>query len=99
MIEILITVHGKIFQQLSLLCCVSYVLICNDNPLHFQGVLEDVETLQGNVTQLNDIAKSLLLEAEKEYKEHLDKQTQELNENWQKITDMADNQNNKLKVR
>ncbi len=61
--------------------------------------MEDIETLQGNVTQLNDIAKSLLLEAEKEYKEHLDKQTQELNDNWHKITDMADTQNNKLKVR
>ncbi len=69
-------------------------VICN-----FQGVLDDIGTLQGNVDQLNDIVKNLVENCDKDYKEQLEKEAKELNQNWKKVTDLAKSQNKKLKVR
>ena len=66
--------------------------------LIFQGVQDDISTLLGNVKQLNEIAKVLQENCDSEFKDHLEKQTEELNQNWKKVTDLARNQNNKLTV-
>ncbi len=63
-----------------------------------QGVLEDINTLQGNVDQLNDIVKVLMENCDNDFKDHLKKQTDELNQTWKKVTEMAKSQNKKLKV-
>ncbi len=63
----------------------------------FQGVLEDIQTLQPNVSNINDIYKSLSVCSEEEFEDKFTKDVDDLNERWKAVNKLANDQNTTLK--
>ncbi|ESO83438.1 hypothetical protein LOTGIDRAFT_169302 [Lottia gigantea] len=61
------------------------------------GVTEDIVTLKQNITNVNNISKSIGENMETAYQEKLNTQVSELNKNWEMTIKLAKEQNERLK--
>ncbi len=63
----------------------------------FQGVEEDIRTLQQNLSCVKDISRNLLENADPAYHSALTQEVQEICEQWQDVTAMAARHQDKLR--
>ncbi|XP_067674722.1 dystrophin-like isoform X3 [Haliotis asinina] len=61
------------------------------------GVLDDIKTLRQNVTNISTLSKSLSAEGDDKFQESLDKEVVSLNSKWERVVQMAEEQNERLK--
>ncbi|XP_070191463.1 dystrophin-like isoform X2 [Littorina saxatilis] len=64
-----------------------------------QGVQEDIKTLQTNVKSINSIAKTFMEDADPDYKEQLKEEVAALNERWEQVVSLAQEQDERLNGR
>lgn len=62
----------------------------------FQGVLEDILTLQDNVDSINELSNQLSQQTDTPFTADVKKQVKELNEKWEKVVGLAQEQNTRL---
>ena len=74
----------------------SCLMICIQNWC-FQGVQDDIKTLQKNMDSINHIYRGLSLHIEPTFGKKLSDEVQELNTNWNKVLTLAEQQHARLK--
>lgn len=57
---------------------------------------DDIKTLQTNIKNINSIWKSVLSEAEPNFKTQVEQQVRDLNNRWEKVVVLASEQNKRL---
>ena len=62
----------------------------------FQGVLEDILTLQDNVDSINELCNQLSEQTETPFIVDIKNNVKELNEKWEKVVSLAKEQNTRL---
>ena len=63
----------------------------------FQGVQDDIKTLQKNMDSINHLYRGLSLHIEPTFGKKLSEEVQELNTNWDKVLTLAEQQHARLK--
>ena len=62
----------------------------------FQGVQEDIETMQSTVDSINEVVNIFLPKADKTFGRQLKSEQDEMNAKWTKLVDLSLKHNNKL---
>ena len=63
----------------------------------FQGVQDDIKTLQNNMDSINHIYRGLSQHIETTFGKKLSDEVQDLNTNWNKVLTLAEQQHDRLK--
>ena len=64
----------------------------------FQGVQDDIKTLQKNVDNVNKLSETLTENAEPQFAKTMATQVATLNTKWDKVVSLSEEQNRRLKV-